>query len=89
MSQIKINRARQISIIGNCSGSFAAMLEAIPTSVIARLPSREVAALIDANWRLAQASKSIAAQDALFDGGVWDSSAQSFRALSQKATAPV
>jgi len=61
MPRTKINRARKIAAIGDCHASFDAMLDAIPVAVIDRLSSRELAALIDANWRLARASKAIGA----------------------------
>jgi hypothetical protein len=78
---IKINRAQKLAAIGRCPGSFIAMLEAIPASAIETLNSRELAELIDANWRLAGASKAIAASDALSEGGVWDHRNQRFREL--------
>lgn len=82
MSQIKITRARRLAIIGNCPGSFAAMVEAIPAAAIAALSSKAIAAVVDANWQLASASKAIAARDAISEGGVWDSREECFRALA-------
>lgn len=70
--QIKVNRAVKMSAIGAHSISASAMLSAIPADVIASLPARLIAALLDSNWQLAQASKAIAIKDAVADGAVWD-----------------
>lgn len=78
---IKINRAQKLAKIGDCPGSFFAMLEFIPASAIAALNSRQIAELIDAVWRLASASKALAAADAIMEGGVWDHGKQRFREL--------
>ena len=69
---IKATRARKLSIIGDCPGSFDAMIQAIPDAVFDGLTSRQIALLVDANWRLAGASKAIAARSAIAEGGVWD-----------------
>ena len=68
----KINKARKIAIIGNCGRSFAAMLACIPNNIILDITSRQLADLLDANWRLANASKAIANHDAISEGAVWD-----------------
>ncbi|GEK69788.1 hypothetical protein [Paracoccus denitrificans] len=68
----KVNRAVAMCSIGMHPESVAAMLRAIPEDVIAALPARLIAQLIDANWRLAGASKAIAAADAIREGCVWD-----------------
>lgn len=73
---IKVNRALQSAAIGDCPRSAAAMLEAIPASVIARLTSREIAALLDANWRLALASKAQADREAVQTGAIWDAAGE-------------
>lgn len=82
MSQIKINRASRLAIIGNCPCSFAAMIEAIPDAVMDVLTSKTIAALVDANWRLFRASKAIAARDAINEGGVWDAQREAFHHLA-------
>lgn len=71
-NKIKVNRALTMSQIGNNPASAAAMLAAIPNDVILALPSRMIAQILDANWRLAQNSKAIALRDALSDGAIWD-----------------
>ncbi|QIG79976.1 hypothetical protein [Stakelama tenebrarum] len=72
MHPIKINRALNAAAIGSCPGSASDMLAAIPDSVVAALPGRLLAELLDANWQLAQRSKSLAAREALDEGAVWD-----------------
>lgn len=69
---IKVNRAVKISAIGAHPGCASAMLAAIPADVMAALPARLIASLIDANWQLAQASKAIAIKDAITEGVLWD-----------------
>lgn len=68
----KVNKAVKMSNIGEHPESVAAMLRAIPADVIDALPARLIAQLIDANWRLAGASKAIAAAEAIQEGCVWD-----------------
>ena len=82
MSQIKINRARKLSKIGNNYGSFDAMLAAVPAGVIAALSSAQLATLIDANWSLAQASKGIAERDACAEGAIWDARRGTLREIA-------
>jgi hypothetical protein len=69
---IKIERARKIAAIGSHPQSFARMLDSIPASVIEKLTARQLAGLIDANWRLAGASKRLAEEEAVANGVVWD-----------------
>ena len=63
MGQIKITRAHKKSSIGDCPLSAQAMLESIPSQIIAKLTSDDLAALMDANWQLAQRSKAIALRE--------------------------
>lgn len=70
--QIKINRALQQSTIGTCPGTASTMLAAIPVEVIAALPARLIAQMLDANWQLAGASKATADVEAIGAGFVWD-----------------
>jgi len=77
----KISRAHKLAAIGNCPGSFEAMLAAIPLGVRRTLNSGQIALLLDANWQLACASKAIANADAIAEGGVWDHRRQAFREL--------
>ena len=72
MHTIKIKRALRLSTIGSCHYSAMAMLDAIPETVVAALTSAQIAELIDANWRLAQASKAIAEREIVAEGAVWD-----------------
>ncbi len=69
---IKTNRAMKIATTGRYPRSFAAMLDAIPESVVEALNARLIAELIDANWRLAGCSKRIAEHEAVANGFVWD-----------------
>lgn len=78
----KINRAVKMSGIGTHRESVSAMLRVIPDDVIAALPARLIAQLIDANWRLAQESKAIAAVDAINEGCVWDARKQRHREIA-------
>ncbi|RWR28867.1 hypothetical protein D2T31_12200 [Sinirhodobacter populi] len=71
-NQIKVNRAIKMSEIGAHAESAAAMLLAIPESVVEALPARLIAQLLDANWTLAQQSKAIAERDAISEGAIWD-----------------
>lgn len=64
MSRIKVARAKKHAKIGPYHGSFEAMLESIPSSVVASLTARQLGELIDANWRLAARSKSIGEKEA-------------------------
>lgn len=82
MSLIKVNRARKLAGIGDCPASYSRMLDAIPDSVVAALPARLVALLVDANWRLAAASKTIAERAACDAGVVWDEAQGRMRELS-------
>jgi len=68
----KINRAAKISMIGEYRESFCAMLDAIPQEVLSALPAQQIAALIDANYKLSKISKRIAEDDAVANGFVWD-----------------
>lgn len=68
----KVNKAVAMCSIGTHRESATAMLRAIPADVIDALPARLIAQLIDANWRLAGASKAIAAAEAIQEGCVWD-----------------
>lgn len=61
---IKVNRAVRLSGVGKYPRSARAMLDAIPPSIIACAPSRAIADLLDANWRLAQKSKSLGINEA-------------------------
>ncbi len=79
---IKVNRAMSLAAIGAYPESARAMLRAIPTIVVAALTSRQLAALLDANWALARNSKAVAARAVLDDGGVWDATRGQFAALA-------
>lgn len=81
--EIKINRAMRLAEIGRYPASAAAMLRPIPAKVIASVTAKTLAAILDANWRIAQESKAIAIKDALDEGGLWDNCQQRFRALAQ------
>lgn len=59
-TMVKINRALRRSAIGNCPASAHAMLSALPHAVVAKLSSNELALLLDALWRTAQAAKALA-----------------------------
>ena len=69
---IKVNRALTQSKIGNHPASAAAMLQAIPADIIAALPARLLAQLLDAQWALASSSKAIATHEAVQEGIIWD-----------------
>ena len=68
----KVDKAVRMSGISDHSESAAVMLRAIPDEVIAALPARLIAQLIDANSALAGASKAIAAAEAVETGIIWD-----------------
>ncbi|HCZ00196.1 MAG: hypothetical protein A3D16_12055 [Rhodobacterales bacterium RIFCSPHIGHO2_02_FULL_62_130] len=80
--QIKVNRAVKMSAIGSHPRSASAMLGAIPDDVIAALPARLIAQMIDANWQLAQASKALAVRDAIAEGMIWDAAQASHRDIA-------
>lgn len=82
MHTIKVNRALSLASIGGCPGSAGDMLGAIPTAVIEALPSRLLAELLDANWRLAQRSKALANAEAVAEGAVWDARHQRLREVA-------
>lgn len=48
------------------------MLDAIPAEVVAALTSRQLAALLDAMWQTACASKALANREAIAEGAIWD-----------------
>lgn len=79
---IKVNRAMSLASIGAYPESARAMLRAIPHIVVAALTAKQLAALMDANWTLAQASKAIAERAVIEDGGVWDATRGRFEALA-------
>lgn len=79
---IRVKRALAMSDVGRYPASAAAMLDAIPAEVIAALPARLIAKLLDANWALAQASKCIAEKDALAEGAIWDASGNRYREIA-------
>ena len=80
--QTKIKRALEMSRIGRHPASADHMLAAIPDAVIAALPARLIAQLLDTNTTLARASKDIAIRDAIDEGAVWDSSRQALREIA-------
>ena len=69
---IKVNRAIAQSKIGNHPNSAAAMLRSIPSDIIAALPARLLAQLLDAQWALSGDSKAIATREAVQEGTIWD-----------------
>jgi hypothetical protein len=79
---IKINRALRASAIGGCPASAAAMLAAIPQSVLATASSRQIAELIDANWSLAQEAKALAERASIDQGAIWDARQQRLRDIA-------
>lgn len=79
---IKIARAKTLAGIGPYHRSFEAMLAAVPASVVAKLSSRQLAELIDANWCLAQSAKALAEREAIDNGFVWDARTSQARDLA-------
>jgi hypothetical protein len=69
---IKYLRARKMSVIGSCPGSFDAMWAAIPAPARAQLSGHQMAALVDGLWQLASASKRLADIETISNGFVWD-----------------
>ena len=69
---IKISRALRIAAVGRFPGSASAMLDRIPASAIVALPSKQLAAILDAMWGACQESKSLAVADAISEGAIWD-----------------
>lgn len=80
---IKVNRAIGMCALSNYPQSASAMLAEIPQDVIATLPARLIAKMIDANWNLAQKSKDIATRDAVEEGVIWDNRCQKLREIAQ------
>jgi len=70
--QIKIARAKTLSVIGDCHESFNAMLDYVPRGVLKTLPAKRLAEMIDALWLACGTSKAIAAREAIQNGFVWD-----------------
>lgn len=79
---IKLDRAAKLCDLARYPASYAAMLDAIPASIIDALTARQIAELVDANWRLAQASKALRADEVISDGGIFDDRRGQFRALA-------
>ncbi len=69
---IKIRRAYAAAGIGGCPQSRAAMLQYLPEEVVERLPSRELARMLDALWAACQDAKALGARDAIDEGAIWD-----------------
>lgn len=79
---IKVNRALALANIGRNPGSAQAMLDAIPADVVAALTARRLAQMLDAMWRLAGASKALAAHDAIAEGAIWDARTGRLRSIA-------
>jgi hypothetical protein len=80
--QVKIERARRLSTIGQYPASFSAVIEAINEDAIAALPSKTLAKLVDSIWRSWGDTKALAEREAIADGGVWDTRHNVFRGLA-------
>lgn len=78
----KVSRAIAMSRIGDCRESASAMLRAIPDEVIAALPARLIAQIIDANWRLARVNQAMGQADAINNGCIWDERQQRHRDIA-------
>ncbi len=82
MHAIKINRALRASKVGAFPGSAAAMIVHLPTSLIESLTGQQLGEMLDALWRVAGASKAIAAREVIADGCVWDDRAGRLRLVA-------
>lgn len=76
MHTIKINRARKLSTTGKYPESFSAMLNHIPSRLIERLTSREIADMIDALWNASLKAKELQDAAIVAEGAVWDAKRQ-------------
>ncbi len=79
---IKIKRALRLAAVGDLPETSGAMLAALPAETVAALTARQLAGLLDAAWRLVQASKALAERAACDEGAVWDARAQRLRELA-------
>ena len=79
---IRVKRAIALSILYDVPSSAAAMVRAIPEDVVSSISARLLAQVIDANWRLAQEAKAIAARDAVREGIIWDADQQRHRVIA-------
>ncbi len=82
MSKIKINRALRIADVGRFPGSASAMLDAIPSVVIAALTARPLALMLDGLWSTCREAKAIAAREACAEGVVWDAARRQLREIA-------
>ena len=69
---IKIDRARRLSGAGAYPATCAAALANVPASIVAALPARMLAELIDAMSAAHQSGKALALREACDEGAVWD-----------------
>ena len=69
---LKYMRTKSRSAIGIYHASFEAMWDNIPIEIKKALPSKMLAKLIDANWRLSSASKALATREIIENGFLWD-----------------
>lgn len=82
MSDLKISRARKLSKIGDCHGTFAAMASHVSVTVADAVSSRTLATIIDDLYDASQAAKAIAVTDAIAEGAVWDARQERHRNIA-------
>ena len=80
---IKVNRAIAQSKIGSHTNSAAAMMLSIPSDIIAALPARLLAQLLDSQWALSAYSQEIATREAVQEGIIWDATQNRSREISE------
>lgn len=81
MSNIKINRARNLSQTGKYPQSFNAMLDIIPSDIIKKLTSKQLSLLLDSIWEGCQQSKRLESIEICDQGYIWDSKQNRIRDL--------
>ena len=72
MHSVKVSRAINKSVIGECGGSAADMLHFVPAAVVGRLSSDELAMMLNGLWSACREAKALAMADALNKGAIWD-----------------
>lgn len=70
---IKLNRACGLSRVGVYPHTASSIIDAIPPDIVAALPARLLASLIDTIWARQIATKARHERDLIDEGYIWDS----------------
>jgi len=84
MSRSKIATALKTAKIGDCVHTALHLLEvaALPDDIMSGLTGKQIGAMIDGLWRVAQNSKAVATREAIDEGAIWDHKRQALREIA-------